>query len=136
MAIQYCYKTENRSDEISVFMSRDGLDITVTGSFTEQTSPQASSCTDSLGPTEQSICCETAMLDTVDRFQLSPTNYTFGIMITNNDARPLAFANEYRSKQLQASLGLSVLPTGDTTSWPENSLVTDSLLLLRFLTGE
>ena len=104
VAIQYCYETRNGQigfNEINVFnflhMNRSGLFFTVTGSFTEQTSPQNKFCTNPMGMIL--ICCDTATLDMMDQFQLPTTSYTFAVMIINNDARPLAFAAstaEYR----------------------------------------
>ena len=146
VAIQYCYETRNReigsSNEINVFnflhMNRSGFVFTVTGSFTEQTSPQDSFCTASTGGVQQ-ICCDTATLDMMDQFQLPTTSYTFAVMAINNNARPLAFAGsatEYRHEQLQASLGSSALPPGNIFTLAQSSVVTDqSLLLLRFNIG-
>ena len=108
VAIQYCYETRDNqidSNEITVFnflhMNRSGLVFTVTGSFTEQTSPQNRFCTNSMGMKQ--ICCDTATLDMMDQFQLPTTSYIFAVMVINNDARPLAFAasaTEYRHEQL------------------------------------
>ena len=143
MAIQYCYETKNNQigNEISVFnflhMNRSELVFTVTGNFTERTSPQNSFCTDSTGMKQ--VCCETATLDVMDQFQLPTTSYTFAVMVINNNARPLAFANsvtEYRYEQFQAHLGSSAPPPGNIPSLSQNDVVTDeSLLLLRFILG-
>ena len=146
VAMQYCYEARNGqigSNEIYVFnflhMNRSGLVFTVTGSFTEQTSPQDSFCTNPTGSVLP-ICCETATLDMMDQFQLPTTSYTFAVMIINNDARPLAFvpsATEYRHEQLQAHLGISAPPPGNNIiTLGQNTVRTDeSLLLLRFIIG-
>ena len=142
MAIQYCYENSQiSSNEINVFnflhMNRSGLFFTVTGSFTERTSPQNRFCTDAMGGIQQ-VCCDTATLD-VDQFQLPTTSYTFAVMIINNDARPLAFAasaTEYRHEQLQASLGNLAPSPGNNITLGQDDVVTDeSLLLLRFILG-
>ena len=145
VAIQYCYETKdnriNRTVNIFNFlhMNRSGFDFTVTSSFMERTTPQDSFCTDLTGEIQQ-ICCDTATLDVMDQFQLPTTNYTFAVMIINNDARPLAFvpfATEYRHEQLQAALGSSVPPPGNIISLGQNTVITDeSLLLLRFILGQ
>ena len=145
MAIQYCYETRNNqigSNEINVFnflhMNRSGVVFTVTGSFTERTSPQDSFCTMMRGPIQQ-VCCDTATLDMMDQFQLPTTSYTFAVMVINNDARPLAFvpsANKYRHEQFQARLGSSAPPPGDIPSLGQDDVVTEeSILLLRFILG-
>ena len=145
VAIQYCYETGNGqigSNEISVFnflhMNRNGLAFTVTDSFTEQTSPQNSFCTNPTGVIQQ-VCCETATLDVMDQFQLPTTSYTFAVMIINNDARPLAFVSsaiEYRHEQLQAHLGSSAPPPRNIITLGQNTVITDeSLLQLRFIIG-
>ena len=142
VAIQYCYQTKHGqidSNEIPVFnflhMNRSGLVFTVTGSFTERTSPQNSFCTSATGGIQQ-VCCDTATLDMMDQFQLPTTSYTFAVTIINDDARPLAFNNfatEYRYEQLQVSLIPSV---GDVVTLVEGNIVIDrSLLLLRFMLG-
>ena len=142
VAIQYCYETRNGeigSNEINVFnflhMNRSGLVFTVTGSYTERTSPQDSFCTMMRGP----VCCDTATLDVMDQFQLPTTSYTFAVMVINNKARPLVFAasaTEYRYEQLQPDLGSSAPPPGKTFTLGQNDVVTDqSLLLLRFILG-
>ena len=144
MAIQYCYETRDNqigSNEINVFnflhLNRSGLVFTVTGSFTERSSPQDSFCTDSMGGKQ--ICCENATLDVRDQFQLPTTSYTFAVMIISNVARPLAFAasaTEYRHEQLQAALGILAPPPRDIISLVQDNVVTDeSLLLLRFILG-
>ena len=116
-------------------MNRSGLVFTVTGSFTEETSPQNRFCTNSMGMKQ--ICCDTATLDMMDQFQLSTTSYTFAVMVINNDARPLAFAasaTEYRHEQLTLR---NPAPSPRTTiTLSQNDVVTDkSLLLLRFILG-
>ena len=145
VAIQYCYETRNNrigSNEINVFnflhMNRSGLAFTITGSFTERTSPQESFCTDPEGGIQQ-ICCDTATLDMMDQFLLPTTNYTFAVTVINNDARPLAFAastTEYGYEQLQEDLRSSAPQPADIITLGQNDVVTDeSLLLLRFILG-
>ena len=145
VAIQYCYETRSSqigSNEINGFnflhMNRNGLVFTVTGSFTEQTTPQESICTIPMGMIQQ-VCCDTATLDMMNQFQLPTTSYTFAVMIINNDARPLAFtasATEYRHEQLQTVLGSSAPQPGNIITPGQIAVVTDqSLLLLRFILG-
>ena len=117
-------------------MNRSGFFFTVTGSFTVQTSPQNSFCTDPRGGIQQ-ICCDTATLDVIDQFQLPTTNYTFAAMVFNNDARPLAFAasaTEYRHEQL--TLRNSAPSPGNNITLSQDDVETEeSLLLLRFILG-
>ena len=145
VAIQYCYETRNvqiGSNEINVFnflhMNRSGLVFTVTGSFTERTSPRDRFCTSPMGMIQQ-VCCDTATLDMMDQFQLPTTSYTLAVMIINNDALPLAFvpsATEYRHEQLLAVLGSSAPQPGNIITLGPNDVVTgQSLLLLRFILG-
>ena len=119
-------------------MNRSGLVFTVTGSFTERTSPQDSFCTDPMGGIQQ-ICCETATLDVMDQFQLPTTSYTFAVQVIRGTAWPLAFAasaTEYRHEQFQASLGNQAPSPGNIFTHSQNDVVTDeSLLLLRFFLG-
>lgn len=142
VGIQYCYQAgsldidNNKNIFNLLHLNRNGFDFTVNSSFTEQTTPRESFCTNPSGMIQR-VCCDTATLGMMDQFQLSSTSYTFAVMLINNNVRPLAFAassTNYRYEQLQASLGISV-PMSFTLA--QSSEVNDeSLLLLRFILGK
>ncbi len=140
VSIQYCYQA--RKSDINkvrtVFnllaVNRSGLEFTTILSITIQTTPRNSICTNPPGRGMQRICCDTTPLN---GFQIPPSEYTFGIVITNVNVRPLAFANsvmEYRVEQFRAALGNAGPSTVTLTA---GDLLTDrSLLLIRFFVGK
>ncbi len=85
-------------------MGRNGLQFTIISSTPIQTTPQDNICTDPEGRIQQ-ICCDTTPLS---GFQIPSSEYTFGIVITDRNVRPLAFVNsvtEYHVEQFRGSLG-------------------------------
>ena len=145
VSIQYCYQARNSDIDkkrhvfnlLSLVQEpvQNGVQFTVNSRITIQTTPEDSICSDPPGGIQQ-ICCDTTFLSSTDQFQIPPSTYTFGVMIINNNVKPLAFANtvtEYRVEQYQGALGN--LPPGSMFTLTENSQVNRSLLLLRFLIG-
>ncbi len=141
VSIQYCYQARDsdRNEVRTVFnllaVGRNELQFTIISSTPIQTTPQDSICTDPPGSIQQ-ICCDTTPLS---GFQIPSSEYTFGIVITNANVRPLAFAHsvmEYRVEQFRASLGTTGPPTGSTVTLTEGDRLTDrALLLIRFTIG-
>ncbi len=139
--IQYCYRArDGDKNEVRIFnllaVDRNELQFTIISSTPIQTTPQDSICTDPEGRIQQ-ICCDTTPLS---GFQIPPSEYTFGIVITNRNVRPLVFANsvtEYHVEQFRGRLG------NDGPS-PGNNIITlrdrdrtndRALLLMRFIIG-
>ena len=144
-SIQYCYQARDsdigQTREAFNFLSlvqesvQEGVQFTVNSSIIIQTTPEDSICSDPPGGIQQ-ICCDTTFLSSTNQFQIPPSTYTFGVVIINNNVKPLAFANtvtEYRVEQYQTSFGS--LPSGFMFILTENSQVNRSLLLLRFSIG-
>ena len=144
-SIQYCYQARGsdigQTRKAFNFLSlvqesvQEGVQFTVNSSIIIQTTPEESICSDPPGGIEQ-ICCDTTFLNATDQFQIPPSTYTFGVVIINNNVKPLAFANtvtEYRVEQYLASF--SSLPSGFMFTLTENAQVNRSLLLLRFSIG-
>ncbi len=113
-------------------MNRSGLQFTTILSIAIQTTPQDSICTDPGGNIEQ-ICCDTTPLSGL---HVPTSEYTFGIVITNRNVRPLAFANsvrEYHVEHFRASLGYAGQPTVTLTEW--DRLTDRALPLIRVNIG-
>ena len=100
VSIQYCYQARydditmgTMGTSINVFnllaVDRNGMQFTIINSTTIQTAPNNSICTSPPGDIQQ-ICCDTTPLS---GFQIPASEYTFGIVITNRNVRPLAFAD-------------------------------------------
>ena len=144
VSIQYCYQVRNRSrDRVtnsSVFkllaVDRNGLQFTIINSTTIQTTPQGIICTNPQAG-GITICCDITPLSGL---HIPASEYTFGIVITNRNVRPLAFANsarEYRVEQFIASLDTTGLQPGSTVTLTEGNLLRDrALLLLRAIIGQ
>ncbi len=141
ISIQYCYRARDsdRNNVRTVFtllaVNRSGLQFTTILSITIQTKPRNNICTNPGGSIEQ-ICCDTTPLS---GFQIPPSEYTFGIVITNASVRLLAFAHsvmEYHVEQFRASLGSAGPSPGSTVTLTTGDLLTDrSLLLIRLFVG-
>ncbi len=135
-SIQYCYRARNsdRNEVRAVFnllaVDRNGLQFIIINSTTIQTTPQDSICTDPNEGKIQQMCCDTTPLSGL---KIPSSRYIFGIVITNKDVRPLAFADsvtEYRVEQFRASLGSAELSPGSTVTLTTGDLLTDRALLL------
>ena len=142
VSLQYCYQARNRDIErnrpVNVFiflsLTQNGMRFTVNRQMFIRTTPANTICTNSSGSIEQ-ICCDTTTLNTNNQLQLSSSNFSFGVVITNGNVRPLAFttsSTEYHVKQYRTSLGNS--ETMFTLS--SNEKVNDSFLLFRFVIGK
>ena len=142
VSLQYCY--EGRTIDLGItrnafnFLTlvQNGLQFTVNSSVTIQTTPRNSICTDPLGIIQE-ICCDSASLTTNDQFQFPSSNFAFGVVVTNRNIRPLAFANsaiQYRIEQYQISLGVPTV--GNTFTLSEGVQVNDSSLLFRLFIGK
>ncbi len=141
VSIQYCYRARDsdRNNVRTVFtllaVNRSGLQFTTILSITIQTTPQNSICTNPGGNIQQ-ICCDTTPLSGL---QIPSSEYTFGIVITNANVRPLAFENsitQYHVEQFGASLGNTGPSPGSTVTLTAGDLLTDrSLLLIRLFVG-
>ncbi len=141
VSIQYCYQARDsdRNRVRTVFnllaVNRNGLQFTIISSTPIQTTPQDSICTDPGGFIQQ-ICCDTTPLSGL---HVPPSEYTFGIVITNRDVRPLAFADsvrEYRVEQYSDRLGNNGPSPGSTVTLLDGDRNTDhTLLLMRFTIG-
>ena len=145
VSIQYCYQAKNseRDERQNVFNFlslvqepvHNGVKFTVNSSIIIQTTPEDSICSNPLGNIQQ-VCCDTTFLSATNQFQIPPSTYTFGVVIINNNVKPLAFVNtvtEYHVEQYQASLGN--LSPGSIFTLTENTQVNGSLLLVRFIIG-
>ncbi len=138
VSIRYCYRARNRDIDASInifnllAVNRNELQFTIIRSTTIQTTPRNSICTDPPGSIRQ-ICCDTTPLSGL---QIPSSEYTFGIVITNANVRPLAFADsarEYRVEQFQVSLGDDGRRTVMLAEG--NRLTNRALLLIRFTIG-
>ncbi len=139
--IQYCYRArDGDKNEVRIFnllaVDRNELEFTVISSTPIQTTPQDSICTDPEGRIQQ-ICCDTTPLS---GFQIPSSEYTFGIVITNINVRPLAFANsvtEYYVEQFRRSLGNNGPSPGNIITLRDRNRRNDrALLLMRFIIGK
>ena len=143
VSLQYCYQARNRDIGMnqSVFnilsLVKNGLDFSVSNKIQITTSPRNRICTQR--NQQQIICCDNTSLQPTDRFEIPPTNYSFGVVVGNRRSfRPLAFvssAMEYRAEQYQASLGVNG-PSRTFTLTDTNHIQSSSLLLLRFFIGK
>ena len=140
VSLQYCYQARNRDIGISrtvfIFLSltQNGMHFTVNRRIFIRTTPANTICTNSSGSIEQ-ICCDTTTLNANNRLELSSSNFSFGVVITYGNVRPLAFttsSTKYHVKQYRTSLGNS--ETMFTLS--SNEKVNDSFLLFRFVIGK
>ena len=144
MSIQYCYQAKNsdigQTRNVFTFLSliQEGVQFTVNSSVTIQTTPEDSICSDPRAGGIQQICCDTTFLSAIDQFQISSSTYnTFGVVIINNNVKPLVFAStvtEYRVEQYQSALGSS-FSIGTIYTFTNSTQVNGSLLLLRFFIG-
>ncbi len=142
VSIQYCYRARDkyRNRVRTVFnllaVNRSGLQFTTILSIAIQTRPQDSICTDPGGRIQQ-ICCDTTPLS---GFQIPSSEYTFGIVTSSRDVRPLAFANsvrEYRVEQFSDRLGSNGPSPGSTVTLSDRDRNNDhALLLMRFIIGK
>ncbi len=137
VSIQYCYRARDSDIEmgtsINVFnllaVDQNGTQFTIINSTTIQTTPNISICIDPPGSIDQ-ICCDTTPLS---GFQIPPSEYTFGIVITNASVRPLAFADtrmEYHVYQFITSPGSTGPSPGSTVTGVR---VTGIRAVLRFI---
>ena len=144
VSLQYCYQARDRdigiTRDVFNFLSlvQNGLQFTVSSRLTIQTTPQNSICTDPSGSIQQ-ICCDTSSLNANNQFQLPSSDFTFGVVITNSNVRPLAFATstlEYRVEQFQAALGADGSTPGNNVTLGANTRVNDGSLVFRFIIGK
>ncbi len=141
VSIQYCYRARYRDIGTSsnVFnllaVDRNGLQFTINNREVIQIESRNMRCAGPQGDIQQ-ICCDTTPLS---GFQIPSSEYTFGIVITNNSVRPLAFADsvrEYRVEQFRASLGTAGPQLGSIVNLTEGDRLTDrALLLIRAIIG-
>ncbi len=139
VSIQYCYRARYNNitmgTSINVFnlldVDRNGTQFTVINSTIIQTTSNNSICTDPPGNIQQ-ICCDTTPLSGL---QIPSSEYTFGIVITNANVRPLAFADtrmEYHVYQFRISPGSTRPSPGSTVTGVR---VTGNRAVLRFNIG-
>ena len=97
-AIQYCYHTKinNRQNFLRFLsFSRDEFVITVKSArnIVGRAIPQDNICSDYPGSNGQRVCCDTTNLTDINKQFWIPSNFTFGVILLNNDdVRPLAFS--------------------------------------------
>ncbi len=140
VSIQYCYRARDGvRDDTSIFnllaVDRNGLQFTIISSTTIQTTPQDSICTDPQAGNIDQICCDTTPLS---GFQIPSSEYTFGIVITNEDVRPLAFVDsvtEYRIEYFIKDLGARPTPGNTITLTDRDRFSNSTMLLMRFVLG-
>ena len=144
VSLQYCYEARNselrKTNDVFNFLSitRNNLLFTANSRLTIQTTPQNSICTDPPGGIQQ-ICCDTSSLSANNQFQLPSSDFTFGVVITNSNVRPLVFttsALEYRVEQFQAALGADGPTPGNRVTLGDNTRVNGGSLVFRFLIGK
>ena len=144
VSLQYCYQARNRDIErnrtVNVFiflsLTQNGMCFTVNRQMFIRTFLSNTICTNSSGSIEQ-ICCDTTTLNTSNQLQLPSSNFSFGVVITYGNVRPLAFttsSTEYHVIQYRTFLGLTNSGTMFTLS--SNERVNDSFLLFRFVIGK
>ncbi len=143
VSIEYCYRARHNDINVEsvVFVlltvARDGLNFTIQSPRNViRTTPTNSTCTEFQGGIEQ-ICCGTTPLS---GFQIPSSEYTFGIVITNRDVRPLAFVDSvmgYCFDQFRTSdFGNDGPEVNTTVTFTEEDLITDrALLLIRVIIG-
>ena len=142
MAIQHCYHVDltngeiGRDQDIFEFLSASINQniFTVDDRFMVRSASDASNCKAVGGRVGGRIpydCCSTFTLADSNRFQISNTNYTFGIRISNDNPSPYAFRAttvKFNVDQYQTSVN------GDSFSLG-SPLSGRSLFLMRFLIG-
>ena len=143
LALQYCYQTKNNQigDTDREFfrflhLSRSGYHFTVDDLIIVKTSPQWDYCTNLWS--DQSICCDISTFAENDQFHIPASNYTFGVVIRNDNIRPLAFSStsmEYQFPHFQASNNSGPDIGAQFSLRPGDFQSPGSLLLLRFLIG-
>lgn len=148
VSFQYCYQARNgdigqtRDVFALIALTRNGLQFNVTARMRVQTTPQNSIlCTDRPGRM-QKICCTTRNLSPSEQLQVPVSNFTFGVVNTNNNTRILHFRNQITDYDVERfwirQQGSNGPMPGDILS-PGSSFVQQfdrSLLILRFFIGK
>ena len=132
VSLQYCYQARNGDMGNIIFLSlaQNGMQVRVKNRITIRTTPQNNKC---IGDTEQ-ICCVTGDLQPRQRFKITSSMYSFGVVI--NGRRPLSFttlATENYLKQYQVPVGMDTRMR--FTLSEDDRLNNPSFILLRFLIG-
>ena len=132
VSLQYCYQARNGDMGNITFLSlaQNGMQVKVNKRISMRTTPQNNKC---IGDTEQ-ICCVTGDLQPRQRFKITSSMYSFGVVI--NGRRPLSFttlATENYLKQYQVPVGMDTRMR--FTLSEDDRLNNPSFILLRFLIG-
>ena len=144
LSLQYCFQARARDigNTLSVFdwlsLTRDGNQFTVNARFAApQVTPEEGMCANPPGGVQR-VCCTTVSLAS-GRFQVPASAFTFGVVITNSNVRPLTFVDGVTEYDVESFIER---PAGNPGPMPGDMFVgssrTDhSLLLLRyFLLGK
>ena len=144
-AIQYCYHTTiNDPQNLLRFLtlSRDEFAFTVNvKNIVLRPVPQDNICSDYPGSNGQRICCDTTNLAAINRQFRIPSNFTFGvILLNNNDVRPLTFYGttdmKYQFPHFMRRLSTGNPTSGSTLTLNEDDYQSDRyLLLMKLLLG-
>lgn len=147
VAIQTCYQSlhsdlvgNEKVDFLRILLLvEQELQFNIANSFTIQASPVDSTCTTTTaaaGGNAKQICCETISNDFNNQFEITSSNFTFGVLGINSNLRPLHFieeVTEYDVEQYQVSTGSN--PMGSIPKVSSTLVTSHSLLLLRFVVG-
>ena len=143
VGLQYCYRTNTASLQraMKVFdlllLSREGLEFTVTQTLDITSVATREKCSPGSMTENSQLCCETTVIDGVDSFQITSSNFTFGLHI--GPSRLLTFVSsvtEFNFIQFRERM-TTTFESGTTFNLSESSLRLDqSLPLLRFLIGK
>ena len=135
-SLQFCYHVDSANGGArTIFdflvLGRNSNTFTVIDKFPVRTNPRG--CV-------SNYCCTSDDLSGSNEFESPMTEFSIGLVVSNDAARPVAFrssATEYNIPQYQSALGLSGPQDGGTFTLGAQDLVDgNSLFLLRFFLGK
>ena len=137
-SVQACYQVEkggkdrdSDQDVILLLLVKDNDEFIVTNQLPWRVNPDG--CT-SQGKKKMNICCDNFVLNE-SQFQITSTNFSFGVVVVDDGVRPLHFQAsdmEYDVEQYQfPTMELSNIEL----SLADATVTSDSLILLRFVVG-
>ena len=145
IAIEFCYQIRSIdiTDRINVFnfltLSRNGQQYTVTDRLRVRTTPSQSICVNSTAPGSEDlvICCDRESEGPRREFPISPSEYSFAILVRNG--KLLTFANsasEYNLEHFRIPLRGSGNPNSTFTVSEMDRFTNKSVPLVRFILGK
>lgn len=138
IAIDYCYRVGNEDLGLArnifnfLLLTQDRHQFIIDMRRRIRSTPSNSTCSATL-----QICCDREVLNIRRRFQIPPSDFTYGILVRSSQL--LAFtesATQYNFEQFQVTLGNSGRPNSTFTVTEMDRFTNQSLLLLRFTLGK